>query len=126
MMTAWQPISKAALLSRVVQGTARMTDRQRRLWHAVAIEPAKWEQHPFGNEGGGFWVVAIVGRSVVWYNDREEGFNRSSYSEFGRIDEYFCNHDELDVALQYLESVLQGGEDLVKILADYRSKAPTP
>ena len=94
MMTAWQPISKAALLSRVAQGTARMTDRQRRLWHAVAIEPAKWD--------------------------------RPSYSEFGGIDEYFCNHDELDVALQYLESVLQGGADLVKILADYRSKAPTP
>jgi len=71
-MTAWQPISKAALLARVAQGTARMTDLQKRLWHAVAIEPVKWEQHPFGDEGEGFWVVAIVGASAIWYNDREE------------------------------------------------------
>jgi hypothetical protein len=63
---------------------------------------------------------------VIWYNDREEGFNRSSYSEVGKIDEYFCNHDELDVALGYLENVLRGGKDLVKIRADYRAKAPTP
>ncbi|SPE31508.1 conserved hypothetical protein [Burkholderiales bacterium] len=103
-----------------------MTDSQKRLWHAVVIEPVKWEQHSFGDEGGGFWVVAIVGTSVLWYNDREEGFNRSSYSDFGRIDEYFCNHDELDVALEYLKNVLQGGKDLLKILADYRAKAPTP
>jgi hypothetical protein len=103
-----------------------MTDLQKRLWHAVAIEPVKWEQHPFGDEGGGFWVVATVGTSVLWYNDREEGFNRSTYSEFGKIDGYFCNHDELDVALQYLESVLKGGMDLLKILADYRAKAPAP
>ncbi len=102
-----------------------MADLPKRLWHAVAIDPVKWEQHPFGDEGGGFWVVAIIGRSVIWYNDREEGFNRSSYSELGRIDEYFCNRDELDVALQYLEDVLRGGKDLVTILADYRAKAPT-
>ena len=102
-----------------------MTDRQKRLWHAVAIEPTKWTQHPFGDEGGGFWVVAIVGSTVIWYNDRVEGFNRSSYSEFGRIDEYFCNHDELEVALKYLEDVLQGGRDLLKILADFQAKSPT-
>lgn len=125
-MTAWKPISRATLLSRVAQGKARMTNPQKRIWSAIAIEPAKWEQHPFGDEGGGFWVVAILGASVIWYNDRDEGFNRSSYSEFGRIDEYFCNHDELDVALQYLENVLKDGKDLIKVLADCRAKAPTP
>jgi hypothetical protein len=118
----WQPISKSDLIARIDQGVARMTQPQLRLWHAIEIEPVKWKQHPFGNEGGGFWVVAIVGRSVIWYNDREEGFNRSLYSSLGTIGEYFCNHDELEVAVGFLSNSLQEGHDLLKILAQYRAK----
>jgi hypothetical protein len=124
-MTAWQPISKADLAARVAQGVMRMSDLQKRIWQAIEVEPVKWEQDPFGNEGGGFWVVAVIGKSVIWYNDREEGFNRSSYSEFGKINDYFCNHDELDVAVQYLANVLQEGQDLVKILASLHLKTGT-
>jgi hypothetical protein len=118
----WQPISKVDLVARIGQGVARMSEPQLRVWRAIEIDPVKWEQHPFGDEGGGFWVVAIIGQSVIWYNDREEGFNRSLYSTFGTIDEYFCNHDELEVAVGFLSNSLQGGHDLVKILAQFRAK----
>ena len=44
-MVDWKPIPAEALGKRIAQGV------------------------------GGFWVVAIVGRNVIWYNDVEEGFD---------------------------------------------------
>jgi hypothetical protein len=122
----WQPISKEELIARIDQGVARMTAAQLRLWRAIEIDPVKWEQNPWGNEGQGFWVVALVGRSVIWYNDIEEGFNRSLYSRLGTIDEYFCNQDELEVAVGFLCNLLEGGHDLVKILAQHHAKRAIP
>lgn len=86
-----------------------------RLWSAIRIEPEKWLLHPYGDGGGGFWVVAIVGKTVIWYNDLEEGFNRSRYSIYGQIDDYWCNQDELDVTLGYLMNSLERGSDLVQM-----------
>ena len=58
-------------------------------------QPKKWQQHPYGDQGGGFWAVAILGRTVIWYNDIEEGFNVSAYSQYGEIGVYWCNQDSL-------------------------------
>jgi hypothetical protein len=111
----WQPIAETALRDRVAQGVARMSPAQLRLWEAIRIEPEKWLQHPYGDAGHGFWVVAIVGRTVVWYNDIEEGFNRSSYSSFGTIEDYWCNQDELELTIEYLMNSLERGADLVRM-----------
>jgi hypothetical protein len=75
------------------------------------ITPEKWQQDPYGKEGGGFWVVALIGTTVVWYNDIEEGFNRSCYSRYGFIDDYWCNQDELEWAIQALLKLIETGED---------------
>src|SRR5208282_2129819 len=75
-MVDWEPISEAELLARISQGCARMTEAQQRLWTAIRIDPEKWQQHPYGDGGGGFWTVALVGRTAIWYNDLENGFNR--------------------------------------------------
>jgi hypothetical protein len=56
-----------------------------------------------------------LGRSAVWYNDIEEGFNRSRYSAYGTIDDYWCNQDELEVTLRYLLNALEQGSDLVRL-----------
>jgi|SRR5690349_11392254 len=114
-MTDWEPISEAALLARISQGYARMTETQQRLWKAIRIDPEKWQQHPYGDAGGGFWTVGLVGRTAIWYNDREDGFNRSVYSTYGLIDDYWCNQDELDVTIEYLANALSGGHDLSQI-----------
>lgn len=82
----------------------------RRLWALIQIEPAKWQQHPWGNEGGGFWVVGLLGRQVLWYNDIEDGFNISRYTTFGTIDEYWCNQDELHHVMYSLRRQLNTGE----------------
>lgn len=66
----------------------------------------KWQQHPYGDPGGGFWVVALIGRTVIWYNDVEEGFNRSCYSVYGEIEDYWCNEDELEFTIAFLVNAL--------------------
>ncbi len=115
-MVEWQPITEIALRSRVAQGEARMSPSQLRLWQAIRIEPEKWQQHPYGDPGSGFWAVALVGRTVIWYNDIEEGFNRSCYSTYGTIDDYWCNQDELERTVQYLMNALNQGHDIVRLV----------
>jgi len=114
-MVDWQPISEAALRKRIAQGVKRMDAKAHRLWDAIRIEPEKWRLSPYGDAGGGFWVVAIIGRSAIWYNDIDEGFNRSRYSEYGRIEDYWRNDDELEVTLGYLMSALECGADLLSL-----------
>ena len=67
----------------------------RLFWDLIKIPPVKWQLSPWGDEGGGFWVVALAGRNCVYFNDIEEGFNRSQYEEFGRIRDYWCNQSGL-------------------------------
>jgi hypothetical protein len=112
-MLEWEPITETALRERVAQGEARMSSLQLRLWETIRIEPTKWQQQPYGDQGAGFWVVAIIGTTVIWYNDIEEGFNRSRYSTYGTIDDYWCNQDELELTVQYLMNAIEQGSDLV-------------
>jgi hypothetical protein len=114
-MVEWGPITEKALRRRIKQGYAAMSETSRHLWEAVRVEPEKWQQHPYGDAGGGFWVVAIIGRTVIWFNDIEEGFNRSAYSTYGTIDDYWCNQDELNVTVEYLANALAGGRDLAQL-----------
>jgi hypothetical protein len=107
----WQPISLAELQGEINEALGRMNATQRKLWDVIRITPEKWQQDPYGKEGGGFWVVALIGTSVVWYNDIEEGFNRSRYSRYGFIDDYWCNQDELEWAIQALLKLIETGED---------------
>jgi hypothetical protein len=86
-MVDWEPISEAELLARIGVGYERMSEAQRRLWNAIRINPEKWQQHPYGEAGGGFWTVGLIGRTAIWYNDLENGFNRSVYSIYGVIDD---------------------------------------
>jgi hypothetical protein len=107
----WQPISLAELQGEINGALGRMNATQRKLWDVICITPEKWQQDPYGKEGGGFWVVALIGTTVVWYNDVEEGFNRSHYSRYGFIDEYWCNQDELEWAIEALLKLIRTGED---------------
>jgi hypothetical protein len=97
----------------VTQGVARRASSQLRLWAAIRIEPEKWVQRPYGDAGSGFWAVAVIGRTVIWYNDIEEGFNRSTYTSYGEIEEYWCNQDELERTVEYLMNSIDRGTDLV-------------
>jgi hypothetical protein len=122
-MVEWQPIPLPALLDRIAQGRARMRDAHRRLCDSVRIAPERWQQHPYGDAGSGFWVVGLIGRVAIWYNDIEDGFNRSTWSTYGAIDDYWRNDDELDVTIGYVADALAGGPDLLEVVARFRRDA---
>ena len=121
-MIDWAPIRLRELRRRIAQGESRMTGADRRLWNAMRIEPQKWRQHPYGDAGGGFWVVALIGRTVLWYNDIEDGFNRSCFTEYGTIDDYWRNTDELDTTVAFLRSSIEHGVDLVQFAHDAHAR----
>jgi hypothetical protein len=76
--STWRPISKDDLLSLIAAGESAMEPPLRAFWDQIHIEPVKWSLPPWGDQGDGFWVVAIMGQLVVWYNDIEEGLDASA------------------------------------------------
>ena len=102
----WQPITEEQLSDEINRGVTKMTLEQFRLWEAIHVLPQKWKLSPWGDLGGGFLIVAIVGQTVVWYNDIEGGFNRSVYLQLGVINNYWCNQDELNWTVQCLLDVI--------------------
>lgn len=107
----WEPISEASLWDIINAAEIRMSPAQARLWAAVRVSPHKWREKSYGKPGNGFWIVAIIGTAVIWYNDIEGGFNRSRYTSFGTMDEYCCNQDELELTLQYVLNLIENGEE---------------
>ncbi|QDQ25159.1 hypothetical protein FNU76_01620 [Chitinimonas arctica] len=105
----WTPISETAIWEKILLAESRMNAEQSRLWEWIKILPSKWQQTPWGDEGGGFWVVGLIGDFVLWFNDVEDGFNISHYKIHGHIEEYWCNQDELEWAIQSILNAIQMG-----------------
>jgi hypothetical protein len=101
---AWTPLSRESLYSMIAAALTEYDEDVRAEWARIRIEPEKWHCSPWGDEGGGFWVVAIDDGKVLWFNDIEDGFNWSGFSERGTIREYACNQTELT---EVLESIAQ-------------------
>lgn len=106
----WTPISFENLYSEIIATENLLIGELEGFWKLICIDPEKWQEKQYGEEGGGFWVVAICGRKVIWYNDIEEGFNVSNYSKYGEIDEYWCNQSELVDAITQLHSCIKSGD----------------
>ena len=108
----WKPLSEASLWDLLNEAELRMNPEIARFWEAVRIPPEKWVSHPYGDVGGGFWVVGLLGARAVWFNDIEDGFNISSYRSFGELPEYWCDQHELELVLQHLLHFVQTGQPL--------------
>jgi hypothetical protein len=106
----WSPIPLCELLDLIRQSDAATEPVERRLWELVRIPPEKWALPPWADEGGGFWVVGLLGEHVIWYNDIEDGFNISRYSERGTIGDYSCNQGGLQPVLSGLLHQLETGD----------------
>lgn len=102
MSMKWTPIPLKELNDLIDTHYWCMEPEERELWNRVKIAPIKWRLDPWGRHGGGFFVVGILGARVIWYNDIEEGFNISQYSDFGVIDEYLCEQLELHFVIRRL------------------------
>lgn len=92
----WTPMLLTELEEWILRGELKLKGELLNFWNLIKIPPQKWQENEYGYEGGGFWVVAIFGNSVIYYNDIEEGFNVSPYINYGHISEYRCEQAELD------------------------------
>jgi len=111
-MAEWKSISLRGLYDKIltIENDLRGSELLS-FWQLIKIDPEKWTEKEFGNEGGGFWVVAICGKKIIWYNDIEDGFNISDYKIYGQIEGYYCNQEELSWAVTRLfDSVKFGGK----------------
>jgi len=105
----WAPITESELWDLILAAEAGMEPPEAKLWECVRIPPHKWKEPSYGSDGGGFWVVGIIGNTVIWYNDIEDGFNQSAYRDHGTIGEYWCNQDELEHTLHSLLYRIESG-----------------
>jgi hypothetical protein len=106
----WKPLAETKLAEMIEEAELSMSPGCRRFWDCIRIKPQKWKLSPWGDESGGFWVVAVIRGTLIYYNDIEEGFNLSSYQSFGQIDEYWCNQSDLLPAIngfyqQYMREI---------------------
>lgn len=111
-MSKWTPISLEELFLHIQRTESSLKGDLLHFWELIKTYPAKWAEPEHGTEGGGFWVVGICGSTVIWYNDIEEGFNISDYHRYGHIADYYCNQDELSLAIQRLYNLIRTGGKL--------------
>lgn len=101
----WQPIPLRELNVLKTEQLAECSSDARAQYEANSLLLKNSRFHLGGDVGGGFWVVAVFDNTALWYNDIEEGFNTSSYTTKGVIEQYWCNQDRLQISLNRL-----GGE----------------
>lgn len=104
-------ISEAQVWNDINNAYDRMNLEQKRVWNVIKVQPEKWRQAPKWNMDKDFWVVAIIGCNVIWFNDIEDGYNQSTYTKFGTINTYWCNQDTLETAVQNIINFLGNGYD---------------
>lgn len=109
----WIPIALTDLYDQIQKTETDLNGELWNFWQLIKIEPNKWEEKTYGNEGNGFWVVAICGQKVIWYNDIEDGFNISDYKNYGQIDGYYCNQDELSRSIIRLFDLIKFGGQII-------------
>lgn len=105
------PISETEIWDMINASEARMSFQQRKFWDVIRIQPERWVEKSYGEATGGFWAVGVIGNFVVWYNEIEEGFNRSNYEKYGTIKDYFCNQDNLEWTIQHLMNLIKDGTE---------------
>ncbi|KLT68744.1 MULTISPECIES: hypothetical protein [unclassified Flavobacterium] len=113
-MEEWEPISFNELSDEIQKSEPDLSEELSNFWQSIKIDPIKWSEKDYGDEGGGFWVVALCGDKIIWYNDIEEGFNISNYNKLGEIKDYCCNQDELSWAVEKLFNFIKFGESLIQ------------
>lgn len=104
-MNKWEAITLDELNKKIQEGINRMTETQLEVWSRISVQPVKWEKEELGKQGGGFWVVAIQSKKIIWYNDIEEGFNISTFLKHGEIEEYGAEQDELQWTIEKIKTM---------------------
>lgn len=118
----WTPISLNALNKRISKGESKLKGESLNFWNLIKITPQKWREKEYGNEGGGFWVVAVFENTVIFYNDIEDGFNISPYTVYEQISEYASEQAELNWVVERIYNSLKQNAQLPMRTIDLTSK----
>jgi hypothetical protein len=62
----WTPISLTELEEWISRGESKLEGEPLKFWNLIKIAPQKWQVKEYGDKGGGFWVVAVLGNAVVF------------------------------------------------------------
>lgn len=108
----WTPITIEEVYDLILTTEKELNGDLLNFWELIKIYPEKWDEDTYGKEENGFWVVGLVGRKVIYYNDIEGGFNISDYKTYGTIDKYFCNQDKLTWTVSRLFELIKFGKNI--------------
>lgn len=73
-------------------------ERASRLWDRVKVLPAVWEQEQYPGDDS-FWVIAILGSHCLYFNPAEEGWGWGRFQDWGKIESYHWEQDEIQHTL---------------------------
>lgn len=108
-MKEWTPAGLSDINKIIEYQPFLLNQEELAFWNFIKVPPDKWHEHSMGNEGGGFWVVGIAGNKAIYYNDIEDGFNLSTFVQFGTLDEYNCSQIELhELIISLYECIRKG------------------
>ncbi len=57
----WKAITEDALSNLLEGAEAEMATPVLAFWEYIRVRPVKWQLPEWGDLGGGFWVVAVLG-----------------------------------------------------------------
>ncbi len=109
-MKKWEPVSRSELLDIIQKSETDLSGELWSFYELISVIPEKWSESESGNSESGFWVIAVFGREVIWYNDIEEGFTISEYREHGKIESYHDEQDTLAGAVSRLYDLIKPKE----------------
>ncbi len=112
-MYEWKPIELNELYDEIYKTETDLNDELWNFWQLIKIDPENGPNPNLEQKVVDFWVVAICGRKVIWYNDIEEGFNISDYNKYGQIKGYYCNQDEISWAVIKLFDLIKFGGEII-------------
>lgn len=89
MNKSWKPVTHSQLMHLLTQQFRLLEESGQSIWDTISLpSPELWQQHPWGDEGCGFWVIAVAGRSCIYFNDISNGFTCGTFQRWGKIDYY--------------------------------------
>lgn len=94
---------EAAIWDLINDTFLKMSFPQKRVWERVKIFPEKWSYEPKPNLKKKVWVVGIIGKQAVWYDDvfdeMDDDFCVSDYERYGQIGT-FCGGKPCNMSLE--------------------------
>jgi hypothetical protein len=110
-MIEWKPISLEALKRHIELQEFLLTEEERAFWYFVRIEPEKWVDLAYDAETVEFYVIALFGHKVIYYNDIEEGFNIAEFKEYGRLEgDGGANQNDFGEYISHLFTFISSGK----------------